>query len=146
MLALEALLGFSPTVHIPQIKSETVFFMEKTFPTEWFTVSYNLTKMSSQTIIPLYKPSLLIVSGFEGHCTEGRRKPLKVRSEQPERCVWRKHPPVWEHTWWLKQTLLLMDAYSGVWDRHLQSPPRLQCANSFQGDPAGLIHRQSLQH
>lgn len=54
MSALEALLGFSPTVHIPQIKSKTVFFMHKASPTQWFTVSYNLTKISSRTIIPPY--------------------------------------------------------------------------------------------
>lgn len=28
--------------------------MQRTSPTQWFTVSYNLTKISSKTIIPLY--------------------------------------------------------------------------------------------
>lgn len=50
----DTILGFRPTVHTLQIKSEIVLFMKRTFSTQWFTVSYNLTKISSKTIIPLY--------------------------------------------------------------------------------------------
>lgn len=97
----------------------------------------------------LQHTSLLTVSGFEGPWTKGGWKPFEVQSEQLEMCLAgrdKHRAPSLEKTssciraHVVAQTLLLMDAEPGIWDRYFQSPPRLQGTSSFQGDSSTPSH------